>query len=272
MTISTAEDRPRTPGGPRPDTSPARRGGRRARPLPSGRALVGGFLVTVAMVSAVAVARSAGAPATIATLVARTAIAPGDALGPSNLEVVHLALPEGLSDRTFADIDVLSGTVARSFVDPGDLLQRGDVVAATAAQRAAAPAREVSIRLDADRAVDGRLEPGDRVDVLATYGTGTDATTHVVLADVSVLSADRGDGSAVGARTIVLTLALDDRSSTLALAHAVDTASVTVVRTTTAAADDSAVEPFRPGPVPRGAGDGSTADADDEAGYGGGER
>ncbi|MGY6500311.1 MAG: RcpC/CpaB family pilus assembly protein [Acidimicrobiales bacterium] len=253
MTV-TADDRPRIPGAPPPDLAPPprqRRPRRRGGSLPSGRALVGGFLIAVAMVASVAVARSGGEPPTIATVVARGTITPGDALGASNLEVVHLALPDHLADRTFPDVDALVGTVARSHLAPGDVLQQGNVVTSTAAQRASAPARELSIRLDADRAVDGRLEAGDRVDLLATYGSGRDATTHVVLSDAPVLSVDGGDGSTIGGRTVVVTLALEDRASTVAVAHAVDNASVTLVRTTTAGPDGAVEPPYSPAAAAR---------------------
>lgn len=219
----------------------------RARSLPGGRALLGGVLVGVALVGATAIARSSNAPATEPVVVASADIAPGDLLGPHNLSVRHLALPDEVLAATYAAPDALSGTVARSHLAEGEVLQAGSVVESTAAQRAAAPALEVSLRIDADRAVEGRLEAGDRVDVLATYGNGLDAVTFVVLADAPVLSVSRVEGGVASARALVLTLALDERAEAIALAHAVDNADVTVVRTTTADLDASSVAgPYRP--------------------------
>jgi Flp pilus assembly protein CpaB len=233
-------------GAPALDNGHGQRRVGRARRLPGGRALLGGFLVMLATVGAVALSRAAGAPATVPTVVASSPIAPFDPLGPHNLTVVDLALPDDLTAFTYADPASLSGTVSRSYLDVGEMLQRGAVVESTAAQRAAAPSREISLRIDLDRAVEGRLQAGDRVDVLATYGNGVDALTFVVLSDAPVLSAARVEGGVGSARSIVLTLALTDRRDTIALAHAVDNADLTVVRTTTAAGDSTMVPPFRP--------------------------
>ncbi len=266
--VMTSTPRP-TPSSPSASTdrsalsgSPPRRIGR-PRSLPSGRALLGGVLVAVAMVAAVALSRATGAPEPVPTVVAATTIAPGDALGPHNLVVAALALPDDVVDRTYADIGNLSGTVARSHLAEGDLLQRGAVVESTAAQRAAAPSHEVSLRIDLDRAVDGRLEAGDRIDVLATYGNGLDAATFVVLSDTAVLSATRVDGSVAAGRTLTLTLALDDRADAVSLAHAVDNADITVVRTTTVTgAHRPPGLPFRPDPAGPGIDEGSSDDSD----------
>lgn len=242
----TEHDR-RTVLDPPPDATPPRRshGGRR-RAAPSARAVVGGLLVAAAAVGSIAVASSGGEPATIPVVVASAPIEPGRPLGPENLEVAEMALPSQLVESTFDDPAALRGTVSRSRLEPGELLQDGDVVASTAAQRAAAPSRELSLRLDAHRVVAGRLEPGDTVDVLATYGTGRDATTSVVLVDATVLAVETADDRIAGSRTVLLTVALDRRADTIALAHAIDAASINVVRTTTASDDDTDPVPFSP--------------------------
>lgn len=248
------------------DSSPGR-STRRSIPLrrgmPSGRAMVGALLIAIAMVAAVGLSRASGAPATQPVLVASGAIAPFDTLGPHNLSVADLALPDEILDFTYSDPADLVGTVSRSHIAPGEILHPGDVVESTGAQRAAAPAREVSLRIDHDRAVDGRLDTGDRIDVLATYGNGVDALTFVVLADVPVLSVATADSRIGSSGTVVLTLALDRRRDTVALAHAVDNADLTVVRTTTATSDDSDVStpPFRPATTDASTTDGPTRDA-----------
>lgn len=210
--------------------------------------MVGALLVTVAMVAAVGLSRASGAPTTEPVLVATSAIAPFDSLGPHNLRVAELALPDEILSATYSDPADLVGTVSRSHLGPGEILHPGDVVESTAAQRAAAPSREVSLRIDHDRAVDGRLEVGDRVDVLATYGNGVDALTFVVLEDVPVLAVASLDSRIGRSGTVVLTLALDLRRDTVALAHAVDNADLTIVRTTTATPSphDRLPPPYRP--------------------------
>lgn len=211
----------------------------------SGRALVGGLLIALATVGALLLS-GAKEESLVPVVVATEVIEAGTPLGPDLLETVEMALPEALINNTFGQVDVLHGTVARSHLEPGDLIQRGSIITATAAQRLAAPAREISLRLESDRVVDGNLENGDRIDVLATYGTGASAYTVVVLSDAAVLSVRALDSSLGSSRTVVLTLALPSRADTVALAHAVDVANVTIVRTTTAEVDASELHPFQP--------------------------
>jgi Flp pilus assembly protein CpaB len=219
---------------------------RRSSRLPAGRAVVGGLLVALSIVGALMLSGAGSEPAGIDVVVASAAVRPGDALGPSVLRVERLSLPDALVGGTFADPAELEGTVARSNLEDGELLQAGDVLQGTAAQRAVAPAREFSLALDASRVGGGRLESGDVVDVLATYGTGADAFTIVVLRDARVVDARSIDDSIGSSRGLTVTLALDDRADTVALAHAVDVGQLTVVRTTTAEADDAEQDPYRP--------------------------
>jgi Flp pilus assembly protein CpaB len=246
--MTVVEPRARDVDASMTEASPTRRRIGRPRSLPSGRAVLGGLLVATSMVGAVGLSRASGAPDTVPVLVASSPIAPFEPLGPHNLRIDHLALPDAIVTATYADADALAGTVSRSHIGEGELLQRGDVVESTAAQRAAAPAREISLRIDHERAVDGRLEVGDRVDVLATYGNGVDALTFVVLADAPLLSVATLEGRVGGSGAVVITLALDRRADTIALAHAADNADITVVRTTTAAtsSDDVVSAPYRP--------------------------
>lgn len=227
-------------------SGPRRPHSRRRPTRPSGRALVGGLLVAGAALGSLLVATAGTGPAEVPVVVADGTIEVGDPLGTANLRVAQMALPAELVDGTYDDPTALAGTVARSRLDDGELLQSGDVIESTSAQRAAAPAREFALRLDTDRVVAGRLEAGDAVDVIATYGTGADAVTVVVLHDSAVLSVQSNDDALGSARTILLTLALDDRASAVSLAHAVDVAALNVVRTTTSAPDDSGLEPYRP--------------------------
>jgi len=216
------------------------------RRLPSGRAVVGGLLVALAAVGAIVVSTSSSGPPTVAVVVADTDITPGTALGPGVLRVESMALPDSVLRGTFDDVDELQGTVARSTLESGELLQRGDVIAASSAQRAAAPTREMSLHLASTRIGGGQLESGDRVDVLATYGAGDDAYTLVVLRDAPVISARASDDALGSARGITVTLGLATRDETVALAHAIDVAQLSVVRTTTAEPDPTPSQPFHP--------------------------
>lgn len=216
----------------------------RPRRLPGGRAVVGGLLVAVAALAAIVLATSGSGPRNVEVVVASRPIAPGDALGGDVLRVESMPVPDALVGHTYASPTGLEGTVSRSSLEPGELLQAGDVVEATAAQRAAAPAREITVQLEADRVGGGALEAGDRVDLIATYGSGADAFSTVVLVDAAVLDA-RTTADAIGSsRRVVVTLALRSRAETVAVAHAADVAQVRLVRTTTAVPDDDPVTTF----------------------------
>lgn len=232
----------------------ARRRWSRTPSGPTGRAVLGGLLVATAAVGVAAVLATDGGDERVPVVVARVELTAGTPLGPDVLEVAHLELPEALRARTFTDPSALSGTVSRGAVAPGELLQRGAVVAATAEQRVAGPARELAFTVPTDRAVGGRIETGDRIDVLATYGNGGDAWTTTVLADVSVLWTERDDGGIGSGGSLTVAVAVPDAEAGRALAHAVDVGAVTLVRTTTADVDGAAEGTFRPvaptGPTP----------------------
>lgn len=247
------------PVGPRADrTLPSR------RRLPSGRAVVGGLLVALAAIATIVVSTSSSGPQPIDVVVADTDITPGTRLGPDVLRVEAMALPDALVDGTFDDANELIGTVARSTIGAGELLQVGDVVEASAAQRAAAPTREMSLHVDSTRIGGGQLESGDSVDVIATYGTGDDAFTTLVLRDARVVSVRTSDDAIGSARGVTLTLGLGSRDETMALAHAIDVAQLSIVRTTTADPDDDTVEVFRAEPSGGGSDAEGAPDGDED--------
>jgi Flp pilus assembly protein CpaB len=229
------------------------------RRLPGGRAIVGGLLVALAAVGAIVLSTSGSGPAVVDVVVAGVEISPGTRLSADVLRVESLALPAELLEGTFDDPEELAGTVSKSSLSPGELLQHGDVVEATAAQRAAAPSREFSLHLDADRVGGGQLESGDRIDVVATYGGGDDAYTVVVLRDAPVIASRSNDDAIGSSRGVTLTLGLSTRADTVALAHAVDVAQLSIVRTTTSETDDDDPGIYRPE-----AGASGTDEADDD--------
>lgn len=209
------------------DTGPRRRIERRV-PLPGGRAVVGGLLVTLAAVGVFTAWTAAGDDATRPVVVAAADLRPGDVIEPGDVEVRVLDLPAGLAG-VYADPAPLVGGVALGPMAEGELVQRSAV--SEAGGSGARPAAEMSFAIDVDRAVDGGLQVGERVDVLATFGTGADATTEVVVRGAVVLGGTRDEGG-IGARRLTLTLALDDEGDVVDLTHAVRAGEVTIVRTT----------------------------------------
>jgi hypothetical protein len=249
-----------TDGRSTPETDGARRRVRRARSLPGGRAVVGALLVTAAAVATFAAYISATAEPTTAYLVAIDAVEPGTrfANGDELREVfgsVTVDLTSPLDERAIPveDLDTLIGRVLIAPLGRGDLVTRTTVVD----DGGVAPAQTLSFSLPRDAAVGGTLRPGERIDVLATHGSGDNAYTAYVVRGVPLLRITGPDGAPVGAASdVVLTVAVTELPDVQALGHAISTASVFVTRSTAGPQDgDAAPGPFRanpeaPGPVP----------------------
>ena len=200
------------------------------RVWPGSRATVGGLLVAVAALGLYAAVRSTKAPPTTLYVVAREPIAPGTVIGTEHVGAQRMELPSSLAEAAFTsfDDDLVIGSVAIEAVASGELVQRSDVRPIAAGDTTPF---EMSFRIDADRAVAGSLRAGERVDVLATRGNSADAPTEVVERNLVVIAIERaGDSSLAGERQVI-TVALDTSSQAIALAGAVDTATVTLVRT-----------------------------------------
>jgi Flp pilus assembly protein CpaB len=197
---------------------------RRRRPLPGGRAVVGAFLVTVAAVGIfVAYADATGT----SYVVAARDVGIGARLTAADFALVPLDLPPEQRARAFDDVSVLEGATLLGPLSQGDLLQSSLVVAAEP------DVEQISFSISADRAVGGRLLPGERIDLLVTYGSGESAYTEAVVRDALVVKVDEDDSAGLGGiGTNVLSVAVPDPLSSLRIAHAVNAGAVTVVRTT----------------------------------------
>jgi hypothetical protein len=161
----------------------------------------------------------------------------------------------------------------------------GELVQATQLSDAAAAKAlvEVSFALPRDRALDGRLRSGDRVDVFVTY----DDYTAAVVDGAEVVTVADDAGSALGpAGDVTVTLALEAASRRAQLVHAVRAGEVTLVRSTqsverapatgvvrTPSSPPAAEKPgdvFRPDPAAGSAGSGGSNGSNGSAGAGGG--
>lgn len=213
------------------DGAQARRRLMPRRPLPGARAVVGGLLVAIAGLGTFAAWTTAGQrPATRYVVAART-LRIGAHIRPGDLATQPMSLPRPLAGGlVFRDPSALVGTVVVAPLEAGELVQAGDVVQSS--PRGAG--REISFAIDASRAVGGALQPGDTVDVVATYGSGDGASTAEVARDVTVVASTPESstlGSSGGA-TEVVTLAVPSSQAAVAIAQAVDAGQVVLVRTT----------------------------------------
>ena len=129
--------------------------------------------------------------------------------------------------------------VALAPIRAGELVQASAVVLPGAGEDGASPAaREFSFAVDRTRALNGTLNRGERVDLLATYGSGEAARTHVMVRDALVVEIDNESDDTIGAAaTITMSLALPTADDVLEAAHATQVGAITVVRTTKAADD-----------------------------------
>lgn len=199
----------------------------RRRRLPGGRAVVGAFLVTAAAVGIFAIYLDAAAGPSTDYVVAARSVAVGSQLRLDDLALVPLDLPPEQRSRAFDDRAALEGATLIGPVEADELIQSSMVVATQPGQ-----VEEISFAIDLDRAVAGRLLPGERVDLLATYGTGDRASTVAVVRDALVVGVDRESSSTLsGPGKGVVSLAVADPVDSLAIAHAVNAGSVTLVRT-----------------------------------------
>lgn len=226
---------------------------RRRRRLPDRRAVVGGFLVALAGLVGAGAHLRADRPPTTRYVVATRALVAGDRLAATDVTTAAMDLPDDQAARAFTAADDVLGAVALGPLAPGELVQAaalrpdgtstGDDPAATT---------ELAIDVEADRAIGGVLVPGDRVDALATYGTGEAAHTLVVARAALVRAVSTGDTGLGATGGTALTLALDP-DDVLATAHAARAGAITLVRPVDgrrAATDDDRYEPSRAGPAP----------------------
>ena len=204
-----------------------------------------GALLVAASVVGIFAAYTGPHGASAAYVVAARAIRPGDPFAPGDLTRTRVDLPPALRGRAFTDPSSLIGATALSPIEAGELVQSGQVIR----KRGGARTAELSFPIEASRIGSG-LRAGDRVDIVATYGTGADAYSLVIGRDLQVLSVARARGTLGGeSSAVVLTVALSQRADSLALAHATRAAELSVVRTTGATPADDAPTTYRPAPA-----------------------
>jgi Flp pilus assembly protein CpaB len=209
---------------------------RRRTALPGGRAVVGGFLVAVAMAGTFAAYTSATATPQQRYVVARHALTVGSRLTRVDLTLTPMRLPSAVG---FTSIDAVLGATVVGPVGRGEVLQSSSLL-----DTGSRPGdRQLSVPIESARAVGGELRAGDRVDVAATFGTGSDAYTVFVVRGAQILARNDGSGSLGARQDEVIVLALPSATDALAVAHAIAVGQLSVVRAT--GAQPAGPEPYR---------------------------
>jgi hypothetical protein len=243
---------------------------RRARTLPGGRAVVGALLVAAAAVGVFAAYLNATAEPSTRYLVARATVEPGTRITgiPTIAELFEaraIDLDPDLAAQAvrLEDAESIVGRLVLAPLAPGELLSRSALVA----DGGVADANKISFAIDRADALAGDLRVGERIDVLATYGSGDNAYTAYVVRGVPLVarSGDPGSGGLGGGGSsggpLTLTVAITAPEDVQALAHAVATADIVVTRSTVLEGDRGAApppytaSPDAPGPSPDPAGD-----------------
>lgn len=236
----------------------------RPRSLPGGRAVVGALLVAAAAVATFAAYLDATATPDRSFLVATAPIDPGTRLlSMEDVSARFGTVPVDLHGDVAArlvDADAVAELVGQVVVAPlaaGDLLSTSQLVADGGVERA----QTLSFALPRTAALGGTLQPGERIDVLATFGSGDSAYTAFVVRGVPLLRVTAPDGGTIASGSeVILTVAVTELVDVQALGHAVHTASVFVTRATAAARDGVAAPgayraaPRELGPLPDPAG------------------
>ena len=210
--------------------------------------MIGGLLVAVAALGAFVAARGdRGGPSGSYVVVAHDVIA-GTKLQASDLRTVSMDLPDALAQRSFTDIGAVVGRLTTSPLSNGELVQASAVLGGDAAD----PRYQLSVPVERARALDGLVARGERVDVLVTYGSGSDGGTFVVARRAEVLRVDQNEHGALGAGgELIVVLAVDRANDALAVTHAAQAGKVTLVRATGTGAEvgpDSYQPPDAKGP------------------------
>lgn len=236
-------------------TPPAPRRILRRRTLPGGRAVLGALLVALAVVGVVAAHLSATAAPRDRYLVASSDLPAGTLFGDirtvqTSFRQVAADLPAEVAAGAVHvdDAATLVGRRLLGAVHAGDLLLASGLAEIGADRGTSTFAFSVS----ADAAVGGTLTAGDHIDVVATTGTGTEATTAYVVR-AAPLTAVQATGGGLGGEAVRLTVELARPSDVQALAHALATAEVVVVRSpdvTSGAPDPYRFDPQAPGIEP----------------------
>jgi Flp pilus assembly protein CpaB len=222
---------------------------RRSRGLPRGRAVVGALLVTAAAVAVFAAYLDATGEPRTSYLVAAERLEPGTRFAERDQLVAAvtsapLDLQPELAARAIPieELDALVGWQVVAPLERGELLTRSAVVA----EPEHGGAQAMSFALPRSAAVGGALRAGERIDVLATSGSGEQATTGYIVRGVPLLHVAAADAGALGGGgEVSLTVAITELDDVLALGHAINTASVFVTRSTADAEGAAAPAPHR---------------------------
>ncbi len=184
------------------------------------QATVGVVLAAIAAVGTFILANGNAQQQTFA--VASRDLPAGTRLSADDVDMVQLRATTPLADTAITDRSKAIGATLLGPVKRGELFQTGSLFQGPAES---APA-QISFSLPASRALDGSLQSGETVDVLATDDNSSTGVARTVLSNAKILKISQvGD-------VVTVTLSLSNRSDGASVAGAIDSGNVTLLRTT----------------------------------------
>ncbi len=203
------------------------------RGLPSGRALLGALLVTLAGLGAFLLATANDGAPTTSFLVLDEDVAAGEFVSAAAVSLEPMELSVALVATSLTTTEGLEGATALRDLRRGELLSVHDLVAAPVVEgEPLVSIHEITFGIPLDRTPVGLMR-GDRVTVLGT----TADVTIVAAEDASVLAIQTSPDGIGGTGYGTLTLAIADAGSVLRVAHITQTSELTIVRSTRAIDD-----------------------------------
>lgn len=200
------------------------------RPLPSGRAVVGALLVTLAALGAFVLTGREVEDLREPYFVAASNLAPGHVLTPDDVLPQLLDLPRELAASSLhqdAETDLV-GAVVLGPVGAGELLQRAGLTP-PGIDGQDTSAVEFSFTLPEGRAPRS-LRAGEHVAMLSTTGRDENAITRVVVNDAVVTDFTFDDEGFGSTGDVVITLSISGSDDVLQAVNAAQATDVTVLR------------------------------------------
>ena len=204
--------------------------------LPNGRAIAGALLVVVSVLGIFAAYRSSTRVHTIDYLIARRDVPAGRVVTVDDLALAPMVLYPGSASNAFRRPDDVLGRVALLPMATGALVERQGLADAASAT----PARRLSVELEPSQALNGRLQVGDRVDIVSTPTGETPAA--IIQRDALVTEIDGlgdGGGAEVGGSSarVTVTLAVPGEDAARAIIDARAHGTITLITSTAATLD-----------------------------------
>ena len=206
--------------------------------LPNGRAVLGGFLIAASGVGLFAAYQQSNAAPQTRYVVTTRSLAPGEIVQRDDLGLAPAEVPPEMADEMTRDWAPLVGRVTTAalgrhqFLNPASLAEPGT---------SDGPARRVALELTRAGAIDGALQAGAIVDVLAGTDGDTKATVVARRARVVALN-DSSSGDLGQMGSLVVTIEVPSERALAAVVGANTAGTITL-------ATPSAGTPAHPTPA-----------------------